>query len=116
LPCSCCYEKHSSHQVFSGDYPQGDESGSHGAKKSKHPSSIKTTLSEACWHAILGNPMMVRVRLGRRRRRFRREITFLIENPLSWKHTYRPQYDTHANTYLFNLVRRLLLAARNFQI
>lgn len=101
LLCSCCYEKHSSHQVFSWDYPQGEKSGSHGAKKSKHPSSIKTTLAEACWDAFLGNPLMVRVRLEGRRRRCRKEITFFIENLLSWKHTYRMQYAISPNVYLF---------------
>lgn len=46
LPHSWCYEKHSSHQVFSGDYSHGEESGSHDTKMSKHSSSIKPTLSE----------------------------------------------------------------------
>lgn len=81
-----------------------------------------------CWDEFFGNPMMVRKRLERRRRRFRGEIIFLIENLLSWKHIYiylsismsiyisRMQHATLANAYLVTNKWNPLLATRNFQI
>lgn len=53
-------------------------------QKSQHPASINITHSEACWVTYLGNSMMVKSRLERRRGRFIRQI-FLIGSPFSWE-------------------------------
>lgn len=89
LPCSCCYEKHSSHQVFSGDYPQREESGSHSAKSHSIHQALKQPFLRPVGLHILGMPWWWEGgwRGGEEREIYTRNcFFFLIENPLSWKH------------------------------
>lgn len=115
LPCSCCYEKHSSHQVFSGDYPQREESGSHSAKSHSIHQALKQPFLRPVGLHILGMPWWWEGgwRGGEEREIYTRNCFFNRKSPFleAWK-----KYATCPNAYLLSHKRSLLLADRNLQI